>query len=589
MKHLRKFLAALLALAVVLSVSAIVFAETPSRNPLTTYDATAEANLRLVKYAKVGGFEGPLSNYNGVYNPTIEQENAIHAIAGVTFTYYKMADVVVEENGAVYYTIPTTATELMGKVGVTAADAVKSEGGKYYFTYAKLNEMLISLNSDGAKKTALEEYIGTKGENMPVTDVSGVSEVKDLDHGMYLIAETGLPTDPAIITETFAPFYVPLPLQTEGGWEYNVTVYPKNKMELNGPNLTKKVGHFLTGVLGKTTPQRMGANLNYEITSLLPEIGTKDTYLNKYIFTDTIEKGLKYTGTNDDPKVTVKVDGTTWTLGTDYAVNYGTNDAGNSTMTITVLEAGLTKINENYVSGMTMKINYSCSLTTEAVLGDDGNPNEVKLDWSRENGEEDDEKDCCHVYTYGLDITKIFSDNSDATDFTGVVFTIEMQKFSAPGEYSYVIVRDGSVGTTSTESDEIYYTPDKDGKIVLRGLPPATYRITEIATKDGYYKISDSIEVVITSEESATTCENDRCKVRVGSATVDGNAATMLEDGVSVNALATITVYNHPKSNLPPTGAEGTWLLSIVGILAMAAAAFVIILVCRKKKTTDEN
>ena len=574
MKHLRKFLAALLALAVVLSLSAFAFAAIPTPIFKDTYDPNTLANLRLVKYATKEGFNVSINDYAGVGSEEIETSNEVHAIAGVTFTYYKMADVVVEDSGAVYYTIPTSATELMGKVGIAASDAAKNEGGKYYFTYVMLNEKLAALNSDATKKTALEEYIKTNGTAMTATDASGVAVKEGLAHGMYLIAETGLPTDPEIITETFAPFYVPLPLQNKDGWQYYVTVYPKNKMELEGPDLEKTVSSKAGGVYGDTTTSALGATVYYNIASKLPEVGTESTYLDKYVYVDTIKSGLVHDGN----AVTVMIGDTVWAAA-NYNVTYNETK---TVMTITVTTAGLADINANYRNGETMTISYSCKVTEDAILGDEGNENEVVLTWSREGETDYEERDCCHVYTYGIEVTKTFADGTK--EFGDVRFTLERLN---NGDYIYINY-DPAAGKVVGWSEAIYYTPDENGKITFRGLLPGTYRITETATRDGYGKLSNSIEIVITSEESTTMCENNSCKVRVGSATVGGGAVTMLEDGGSVNAVVPLNVVNSPVG-LPPTGAEGTWLLSIVGILAMAAAAFVIILVCRKKKATDAN
>ena len=60
----------------------------------------------------------------------------------------------------------------------------------------------------------------------------------------------------------------------------------------------------------------------------------------------------------------------------------------------------------------------------------------------------------------------------------------------------------------------------------------------------------------------------------------------MLDDNGSVNAHAPLTVVNTRGFDLPETGDNGTMMFTIVGILAMAGAAAVIVLVCRKKRTS---
>jgi LPXTG-motif cell wall-anchored protein len=69
------------------------------------------------------------------------------------------------------------------------------------------------------------------------------------------------------------------------------------------------------------------------------------------------------------------------------------------------------------------------------------------------------------------------------------------------------------------------------------------------------------------------------------SATVDGNAVTMLVDNDSVNAHVPLTVVNTRGFDLPETGDNGTMMFTVIGILAMAGAAATIVLVSRKKRT----
>ena len=91
-------------------------------------------------------------------------------------------------------------------------------------------------------------------------------------------------------------------------------------------------------------------------------------------------------------------------------------------MTICMTESGLSEINEAATvytdsvkrgySDCTMRITYAAALTADAEMGDTDNPNEVELTWRRTNSTHFDTlKDCCHVYTYGIDVLKQFSDN----------------------------------------------------------------------------------------------------------------------------------------------------------------------------------
>lgn len=68
-----------------------------------------------------------------------------------------------------------------------------------------------------------------------------------------------------------------------------------------------------------------------------------------------------------------------------------------------------------------------------------------------------------------------------------------------------------------------------------------------------------------------------------GSATVDGNAVTMLEDNGSANAEAPLTIVNSKGFDLPKTGDSGVWMYSVIGITLMAGAMAVMFIAFKKK------
>jgi LPXTG-motif cell wall-anchored protein len=72
------------------------------------------------------------------------------------------------------------------------------------------------------------------------------------------------------------------------------------------------------------------------------------------------------------------------------------------------------------------------------------------------------------------------------------------------------------------------------------------------------------------------------------SATVDGNDVNMLEDNGSVNAHAPLTVVNTRGFDLPETGDNGTMMFTVIGILAMAGAAAVVIITTKIDKKKKE-
>ena len=265
------------------------------------------------------------------------------------------------------------------------------------------------------------------------------------------------------------------------------------------------------------------------------------------------------------------------------------DDAANI-MTIKMTETGLSEINEAaavYIdsvkrgySDCTMRITYAATLTDDAKMGDTGNPNEVELTWRRTNNTYFDTlKDCCHVYTYGIDVLKQFSDNG------GNVRNVKFRLHNDTDD-CYIIAeqKDGvyyAKGFAAKKADATTFVPNSGGHIVVKGLEDDAYSLTEIATDKGYVLLKDAVKIVIKTSENGQ-CEKCGVKLLTASATVNGKDVTMT-DG---NAIVPLTVVNNPGFDLPKTGGYGTWMFTIGGVVLLGAAAFIVI---RSRKHKGEQ
>ena len=327
----------------------------------------------------------------------------------------------------------------------------------------------------------------------------------------------------------------------------------------------------------------MGDVVDYQIISTLPTITSKASSLSEYTYVDTLSKGIKY-NKNDvvieffkDAGCTDKI--TTWAEDSGkFTVAY--DDAQNS-MTIRMTEAGLAEINEATTvytdsvkrgySDCTMRITYAATLTSDAQVGDTDNPNEVVLTWRRTNSTYFDTlNDCCHVYTYGVDVLKQFSDGKG---------NVQNVKFNLHNDSDdcYIIadLKDGvyyAKGITTKKSDATTFIPNSNGHIIVKGLEDDSYSLTETATDKGYVLLKDEVKIVITTKENGA-CEKCGAKLLTASATVSGKDVTMT-DG---NAIVPLTVVNNPGFDLPKTGGYGTWMFTIGGILLLGTAAFIVV------------
>ena len=590
-----------------------------------------------------------------------------YAIKGVEFTYVKVADIfqygkteTTDGHVEILYAVDKAkGSDLLNTLGLAdgknryeKADALDET--KYFYQ----SDVLISALSAGLTanattvKNAMERYAATNGTAMPLTDSYGKTKAENLPLGLYLAAETKVPE---MVVSTTDPFLVSVPMTSVNGtnandggtrWIYDITLYPKNLTGIPSLEKTLRENKNDTGkteAYAHTGTASAGDTIDYQIISTLPSITSESTYLSCYTFVDTLSKGLTYNKGDvvleffTDAVCTDSV--AKWTENDGkFAVAYNTTDAGESVMTIEMTADGLKEINtskEVYTdpamvnsgySDCTLRITYAAKMdsSSDLVFGDKGNDNKVVLTWKRSSQNYYDTLvDDCHVFSYGIDLTKLFSDGKG--DFSKVEFLIQNKtdNYFVKAELNedegvYYVV-----DHVTDKADATHFVPvktaDSKGKIILKGLEDDTYTMTEVRTDSGYVMLKQGIDVVISKTETTGLCDiyesdvlgliqNDpryaeiikdtgdlknmpqkhlEHKLLTASATVDGKKVNMVEDSGSVNAEAPLTVVNTRGFDLPKTGDHGTWMYSIGGVLLMAVAASAMFFALRKKGSVN--
>ena len=602
MKKVHRVLALLMATLMAIGLMTMAFAE-------PTIDPGKKASLNIYKYditkaSNDGAWNAESYVSTGLHDDTIVDKLAKYAIQGVGFTYLRVADIAMNNElvdgqcqvGVLYgFDNSDRSNTVLSAVGLTAADAHKTDNGISYFTSDMLNNKLAAALTANATsvKNALEAAVKNGGVAMTETDVTGHTSADQLEQGLYLIVETRVPEN---VTSTCNPFFVSLPMTTIDGaaWNYDVTVYPKN--QTGNPTLDKTVRESksstgkhngsltdITDGYAHTATASVGDVVDYQVISTLPTITSKASSLSEYTYVDTLSKGIKYNKDNvaieffKDSGCTDKI--TTWAEDSGkFTVAY---DDAQNIMTIHMTDTGLSEINEAATvytdsvkrgySDCAMRITYAATLTANAQMGDTDNPNEVELTWKRTNTTYFDTlKDCCHVYTYGIDVLKQFSDNGG--NLRNVKF-----KLHNDTDDCYIIAeqKDGiyyAKGFAAKKADATTFVPNSSGHIVVKGLEDDAYSLTEIATDKGYVLLKDAVKIVIKTAENGQ-CEKCGAKLLTASATVNGKDVTMT-DG---NAIVPLTVLNNPGFDLPKTGGHGTWMFTIGGILLLGTAAFIVV------------
>ncbi len=604
-----------------------------------------------------------------------------YAIKGVEFTYLRVADVCQFTESAadgstsnhveVLYGIhKTNGADLLAAIGLTdgakryenADNSDKLDSSNYYYQSDVLIDALRTALEANATtvKNALEHYVKAGGGTaLPLTDAYGHTSADGLPLGLYLVVETKVPE---MVIDTTAPFFVSLPMTSVNGsnandggarWMYDVTLYPKNLTGI--PTLEKTLRESktdtgknsgssdITDGYAHTGAASDGDVIDYQLISTLPSITSESTFLTCYTFIDTLSKGLSYNKGDvtleffTDAACTNKIASWNETDG-KFSVSYNTTDDSESVMTIAMTESGLAEINTSKAvyteagmvhsgySDCTLRITYAATMHSDAsvVYGDTGNPNQVVLTWKRTSSDfYDTLVDDAHVYTYGLELTKLFSDGKG--DFSKVEFLIHndtdgyfVQAELNEAEGIYYVTDHVEAEADATHFIPMSADPNK-GKIVVKGLEDDTYTITEVRTDNGYTLLKDDIAVVISQMETTEICDiyasdvlgllqndpryttiiNDTGNLKnmpqkhlehhllTASATVDGNAVTMLADNGSANAEAPLRVVNTRGFDLPKTGDNGTWTLTICGTLLIlcAAGCIAFLFISKRKKT----
>lgn len=599
-----------------------------------------------------------------------------YAIKGVEFTYVRVADIVqfseseADSSTASHVEVLYSIDKNKGADFLKALDLADGasryenadhlDSGKFYYQSDVLIDALAAAleSNSTVVKNALESYVAANdGTAMPLTDAYGKTAASNLDLGLYLMVETKVPE---MVVSTTDPFLVSVPMTSvngtnaaEGGtrWIYDITLYPKNLTGI--PTLEKTLRESkndtgkhegtaaITDGYAHTGTASAGDTIDYQIISTLPSITSQSTYLSCYTFIDTLSKGLSYTKGDlvleffTDAGCTKSI--AKWTEADDkFTVTYNTGKEEASVMTIEMTEAGLSEINTSKAvytgadmtnsgySDCTLRITYTAKMNSDASVnyGDAGNPNDVVLTWKRTSQDYYDTLvNDCHLYTFGIDLTKRFSDGKG--DFSKVEFMVQNKTdgYFVKAELNkdegvYYVV-----DHVADKADATHFIPvssgENQGKVMIKGLEDDTYMMTEVRTDNGYVLLKKGIEVVIAQKESDNLCDiyasdvlgliqNDpryaeiihdtgdlhnmpqkhlEHKLLTASATVDSKKVSMAEDNGSKNAEAPLTVVNTKGFDLPKTGDNGTMMFTVAGILLMAGAVTVLVVANRKKKS----
>lgn len=510
-------------------------------------------------------------------------------IAGVKFGIKKIGDIAQIEDGTTTVMVYGIDKTLADKIGLNA-DYVC--GDKVYVKdYATINTAL---------RTKLDDEL-VEDVNIPhaITDAEGVADFGAREFGLYLVVETDISNatingKPITITRKQYPYAISAPyyVDEETGWVADVSARAKNdqgfadfeKKIVRGFDGTK-VGTIADENLKDTDVTEVGDVVEFKLTSTLPDMrkSAVSAKVDKFIISDNCSKGLTLPEFSANNMVVVDSTGIDYTFGTDYTVVKSVITDGEA-FTVTFTEAGrtkLTKLAKENEAGQ-VHVYYTATVNTDAVVGEAGNPNEARLEYSVGGGntvvtEWDEVKE----YIFDMYVTKTFNEKvATADQAEDVTFKL----YSMNGDekvYAKVTGTDGTYvydkeGTAAGATDVLKLTAD--GKLSIKGLSTnTTWYLEETATKSGFNILKKPVELILVPVSDANNEYNGTLNQE--DTKVNNTTATLTDTKAGI----TFTVNNTSGFLLPATGGMGAWLFAISGVLVIAAGA-VFFVATRKKR-----
>ena len=433
-------------------------------------------------------------------------------------------------------------------------------------TAAAVAEVLGANNSnvDLANAVAKLAYANKTGNGTALT-----AGENTLDDGYYLIVDT-------TANVGAGGAYNAALLQVFG----NINI----KAKTDAPTVDKSVIDS-NNVAGNAADYSIGDKVPFTLVGSVPDMSRYDTY--KYTFHDTLSAGLTAPA-KTEVKVYLSADATLDASDTEVTSGF--------TVTVSDQEITVSCTNLKTVSGIEnakfVIVSYSATLNSSANIGNKGNPNTVKLEYSNKpdqsgsgdtgnTGETPEDK--VLVFTYELDVTKVDGQNTE-TKLRGAEFVLlnsDQSKVAkvADGklvEWVDVSTVDGKVtypaGTTLTSGS--------DGKFVIAGLDAGSYFLREIKAPVGYNLIKNDISVTITATLTQT---EDAPALTALTITVDEGSAVAGDETTGVVAT---DVKNNKGATLPETGGIGTTIFYVLGSVLLVGAA--VLLITKKRMSAQK-
>lgn len=566
-KLVSRFMAVLMAMTMILSMSMTAFAAEAPKGTLTVNNTVAGKTLDLYQIFtatknEAGNVAYTLNSaYEGFFQSKISGASTLtgEALSEKAYNYVKDQVGTDGSNGAAFAkdildwilknatTVATTHT-----TANTTADTTVINNLDYgYYVVYPLGATDTSTAPGNEKVKSVASLVSVTGIDATVNMKSNYPTVDK----KIIPAQSGSGiTVGAIVDDTWAGVHH-MELEDEND--------PEDTIAPHGAADEKKAGDF-----------GIGDTVTYQLTSKVPDMTGYNSYTFK--FSDTLSKGLDL-----KEVLSVKVGNTTLaakkTGANTYALAY---DKTTRTLTVT--------LNDFYNSyknrtGETITVVYTATLNKEAVIGMNPNTNKAVVEYSNDpksDGTGKSEPSIVDVHTFDFTIFKYYTTMQGETEVKNALKGAEFELYKANAtkdaadENAKINIVDEGNGVyrqaTPEEANAAGFTSakivsDADGKVLVKGLEAGTYYLRETKAPEGYNKLLSDIKVEITANYEDGKLVSYKVDYTYNGTTTPGTAITNKTDSPEV------PVENKTGAQLPSTGSKGALMVTLAGIVLFGA------------------
>lgn len=522
-KLISRFMAVLMAMTMILSMSMTAFAAEAPKGTLTVNNTVAGKTLDLYQiFTATKNGENVAYTLNSAYEGFFKNNNRIPGSEGLT-------------------------GEALSEKAYEYVKTQVGEDGKNGTGFAK---EILGWILDNAATVSATHTIVTTTDNTTV--ISGLA------YGYYVVYPLGA-------TDTSA---------APGEQDYtsvaslvSVTGDTSINMKSNYPTVVKKVND-------KTADDvNIGDTVTYTLTSKVPDMTGYTSYV--FNFKDTLSAGLTFKEI------------TSVTVGSGENVQNVTEGTGDNTYTLAQTGQNITITMNNFLAsnankvGQEIKVTYTVTLNKDAVTGFDANKNSATVEYSNKPGTDnkgESEPSIVDVHTFNFTIFKYYLKGADKTGLANAEFELYKANAeeTAADEQAKINIVDEGAGVyrqaTADEAKAPNFTSakivsDADGKVLVKGLDAGSYYLRETKAPEGYNKLLSDIKIEIKPVYDETTGKLTSYSVdyTYNGTKTTGTAITSKDNSPEV------AVENKTGAQLPSTGSKGALMVTLAGIVLFGA------------------